>query len=346
MIDNRNCSLLIVLVFCLSLIVIAFVLDSPNTILKGMYEIIVAPDILLTDYIEVGGIGAAFVNAGIMGLINLYLLNKFKSNINGLAMAAIFTVIGFSFIGKNVLNFWPIYLGGYLYSKAKKIEFKNIFLILMFSTTLAPVVSEIAFGTHLSRHIGIPIGIFIGIIIGFIITPLSAQMAKFHDGYNLYNIGFTGGILGTLIASILRSFGLIIETQNILSEKYNMFLCILFSIVFFIFILIGYFINKYNLKEYKNIFKYTGRASTDFVELIGNGVTYINMGIMGLICIIYVLVSKGTFNGPVIAGILTVVGFAAYGKHPKNVIPILIGIILASSISIWDMSSTLVIIAG
>ncbi|HSH35557.1 DUF1576 domain-containing protein, partial [Schnuerera sp.] len=191
MIDNRNCSLLIVLVFCLSLIVIAFVLDSPNTILKGMYEIIVAPDILLTDYIEVGGIGAAFVNAGIMGLINLYLLNKFKSNINGLAMAAIFTVIGFSFIGKNVLNFWPIYLGGYLYSKAKKIEFKNIFLILMFSTTLAPVVSEIAFGTHLSRHIGIPIGIFIGIIIGFIITPLSAQMAKFHDGYNLYNIGFT-----------------------------------------------------------------------------------------------------------------------------------------------------------
>ncbi|HSH37039.1 DUF1576 domain-containing protein, partial [Schnuerera sp.] len=98
--------------------------------------------------------------------------------------------------------------------------------------------------------------------------------------------------------------------------------------------------------EYKNIFKYTGRASTDFVELIGNGVTYINMGIMGLICIIYVLVSKGTFNGPVIAGILTVVGFAAYGKHPKNVIPILIGIILASSISIWDMSSTLVIIAG
>lgn len=339
-------NLLIIILLSISLIVSAFILDSPQTIINGLYKIIIAPDILLTDYISVGGIGAAFLNAGLMGLVNSFLLYRFKIHMHGLAIASIYTVMGFSFIGKNIFNFWPIYLGGYLYSKFKKVELKSVFLILMFGTTLAPVVSEISFGTYLSRNIAIPVGIIVGIVIGFIIVPLSAQVMKFHDGYNLYNIGFAGGILGTLITSLMRSFGFAINTQQILSEEYSTILCIMLVILFIIFIVIGYIKDDNRLKEYKKIFKYVGRTATDFVQLVGEGITYTNMGIMGLISVIYVITLKGVFNGPVIAGILTVVGFSAFGKHPKNVLPILIGITLASSFNVWETSSTLVIIAG
>lgn len=341
-----QCSLLIIILLSISFIILAFIMEPPQSLLKGLIEIIIAPDILLTDYIAVGGIGAAFLNVGLMGLINSFLLYRFKIHMHGFAIASIYTVMGFSFIGKNIFNFWPIYIGGYLYSKFKKLEYKSIFLILMFATTLSPVVSEIAFGTYLPRHIAIPAGIFAGISIGFIIVPLSAQVMKFHDGYNLYNIGFAGGILGTVITSIMRGFGININTQNILSYEYSTYLCILLIIMFIMFIIIGYFKDNNNLKEYKRIFNYVGRTATDFTQLLGEGITYANMGIMGLICIIYVVLSGGVFNGPVVAGILTVVGFSAFGKHPKNVLPILIGVMLSSFFNIWDISSTSVIIAG
>jgi len=350
MTNNENIkiqsSLMIIILLSISFIVMAFILEPPQSLLKGLLDIIIAPDILLTDYIAVGGIGAAFLNVGLMGLINSFLLYRFRIHMHGLAIASIYTVIGFSFIGKNIFNLWPIYIGGYLYSRFKDLEYKSIFLILMFATTLSPVVSEIGFGTYLPRHIAIPAGILAGIVIGFIIVPLSAQVMKFHDGYNLYNIGFAGGILGTVITSLMRGFGININTQNVLSYEYSLHLCILLIIIFVMFIIIGYFKDNNKLKEYRKIFNYVGRTATDFTQLLGDGITYVNMGIMGLICIIYVILSKGYFNGPVLAGIFTVVGFSAFGKHPKNVLPILIGVMLSSFFNIWDISSTSVIIAG
>lgn len=350
MTNNENIkiqsSLMIIILLSISFIVMAFILEPPQSLLKGLLDIIIAPDILLTDYIAVGGIGAAFLNVGLMGLINSFLLYRFRIHMHGLAIASIYTVMGFSFIGKNIFNLWPIYIGGYLYSRFKDLEYKSIFLILMFATTLSPVVSEIGFGTYLPRHIAIPAGILAGIVIGFIIVPLSAQVMKFHDGYNLYNIGFAGGILGTVITSLMRGFGININTQNVLSYEYSLHLCILLIIIFVMFIIIGYFKDNNKLKEYRKIFNYVGRTATDFTQLLGDGITYVNMGIMGLICIIYVILSKGYFNGPVLAGIFTVVGFSAFGKHPKNVLPILIGVMLSSFFNIWDISSTSVIIAG
>mgnify|MGYP001438040337 CR=1 FL=1 len=43
----------------------------------------------------------------------------------------------------------------------------------------------------------------------------------------------------------------------------------------------------------------------------------------------FVILLGETFNGPLLAGILTIVGFSAYGKHFLNTIPILIGVYLA-----------------
>ena len=53
------------------------------------------------------------------------------------------------------------------------------------------------------------------------------------------------------------------------------------------------------------------------------------MGIMGFVAMGFVVLLGETFNGPLLAGILTIVGFSAYGKHFLNTIPILLGVYLA-----------------
>lgn len=343
---NRHDSLDVITVFCLTLLISAFLLDSPSAIFNGLIDIIKSPDILLTDYIAVGGIGAAFVNAATMGFINILLLKKFKSQITGLSIAALLTVIGFAFIGKNIFNFWPIYIGGYLYTKIKKISFDSILLQLMFATTLSPIVSEMMFGSYLRLPFGIILGISLGVLIGLIIVPISNSIFKAHDGYTLYNVGLSGGILGTMIFSILKSFNLVIEAQDILSYEYHNFLYAFTFILCIILILYGFFFKQGSIQEYKVLLKRTGQSPSDFLNDYELGTSYINMGIMGIVSLTFVIYAKGTINGPIIAGIFTVVGFAAFGKHPFNVVPILMGVSLASFLKVWEMSSTIVIMGG
>ncbi len=337
---------LILSCFPVLLIVLGFLIDSPREIFEGLYKIVVCPDILLVDYLAVGGIGATFLNAGLTALFCICILYANKVNLTGPLIAAVITVLGFAFIGKNIVNIWPIFIGGFLYSKYKKIELKNILVAVFFATTLAPAVSEIALGLKLDYIISIPLAIFTGIAIGFVIAPVATHMAKFHDGYNLYNIGFTGGILGTLITSLLRGFGLVVETQSTLSTEYSMFMRNLLIIISLIYIFIGYVLNKNSFKGYSNIFKHSGRFLSDFFDRFGIGLAYINMGIMGLISVLYVVLINGVFNGPVVAGIITVIAFAPFGKNPINSIPIFIGVYIAASLKIFDVSATSMIMAA
>ncbi len=318
--------------------------ESNLTLYSGLKNIILSPTILITDFLSVGGIGSTFVNVALISFYNLYLLKKYKLRINGLILAAFMTVMGFSFFGKNIFNIIPIYIGGYLYSNYKKIDFKDIIVSIMFSTALAPVISEISFSNILPNKIAILIGIGVGIFIGFIITPLASHMVKFYDGYNIYNLGFTAGILGTILTSALRNLDIKIESVNILYLENNIFLILTLISMFIYLIYIGISINKNALNEYKYIFNYSGKVVTDYTFLMGYGVTFFNMGIMGLLSLSYVLLIGGVINGPVIAGIFTVVGFSAFGKHIKNCLPIILGVIITALFLEYDISSTVVII--
>jgi hypothetical protein len=309
-------------------------------VFEGLYDITQSPSILLTDFLKVGGVGASFVNAALVGFFNIYLLKRFKMRINGLLIAAVMTVIGFSFFGKNIINILPIYLGGYLYARYQKIPMMNVVLVIMFSTALAPLVSIITYGGIFSDGFNYVMGIAIGTLIGFIIVPLSSHMLRFHDGYNLYNIGFTAGIVGTVFTSLLRNFKIEVQPVNILYTEHNSSIAILLIVMFLYLIVVGLVINKGGLLQYRGILKYKGRTITDFTGLIGYGITFINMGIMGLLALTMVLVLGGVINGPVLAGILTIVGFAAFGKHPKNCYPIVLGVFLAGLFFGYDFSST------
>lgn len=328
------------------LIMLGFLVDTPREVLHGLYKIILNRDVLLVDYLAIGGMGATFINAGLTTLFCIIIMYVSNTPITGPLIAAVITVLGFSFMGKNIVNVWPIFIGGFIYAKYKKLELKNVLVPVFFITTLAPVVTEIALGLKLNYMISIPLAIIVGILIGFVVTPMAGHMSKFHDGYNLYNIGFTGGVLGTLIASLLRGFGFILETQSILSTEYSIYMRNILIIISLLYILFGFLINRNSFNGYLNIFKHSGRFLTDFIDRFGFGLALINMGIMGLISVLYVILVMGVFNGPVVAGIITVIAFSAFGKNPINSIPIFIGVYIAASLKIFDVASTSMIIAA
>ena len=322
-----------------------FVTSNEHTWIDGMLGIFTSPGTLLTDFFEVGGIRAAFTNAALMGGITLYLFKRFELRIGGLSIAAFFTVLGFSFFGKNPLNIFPIFIGGLIYCRYQRIAIRDVLLVLLFSTGLSPIVSQIMFAGIFQPGIALLLGMAIGILIGFIIVPISSHMLRFHDGFNLYNLGFTAGIIGTIFTSIMRSFQIEIEPVFLVYQK-NHGVMILFLICLLVYlIMIGLRINPKAIQNYRGILRFPGRTVTDFPRLVGYGVTFVNMGVMGLLSVIYVIMVDGIFNGPVFAAIFTVVGFSAFGKHPKNSFPVVLGVWIAAVFFGYDLQSTGMILA-
>jgi hypothetical protein len=90
----------------------------------------------------------------------------------------------------------------------------------------------------------------------------------------------------------------------------------------------------------------TGQAPTDFIALAGIGPTFANMGLCGAIAMAYILVVGGELNGPVIGAIFTIVGFAAFGKHPRNIVPIMVGVFLGSLAKPWNVDDPSILLAA
>ncbi len=299
-----------------------------ENIINGLVKIVTSPAVLITDFLVIGGLAATFINATLICLFNFMLVKLLRVKISGLVIAAFFTVYGFSFFGKNMINILPIYIGGILYSKYEHINFKEILPTIMFTSALAPFISEVAFRVEANEFSYIN-AIALGTVIGFVATPLAKKMAGFHEGFNLYNLGFTGGILGAVITSILKAYHFTVTPQKLISTEYDMDIKIICSSVFLLLIIIGWYVNGNSFKGFKELIADSGHKA-DYVAKYGYGLTYINMGIVGFVATGFVVALGETLNGPLLAGILTVVGFGAFGKHFRNITPILLGVYLAS----------------
>lgn len=343
---TNNLKYLILTFYASAFVVFGLLMDSPSEIIKGLLTIIRTPDVLITDYIALVGMGATFVNAGLLTLISIYILYRLEINISGVSIAAIFLMTGFALFGKNLFNVWLIILGVYLYAKVQKDKFSKYIYIALFGTSMAPTITELMFSESLPVALRIGLSLFIGLGIGFILPPLSTYLLKVHQGYNLYNIGFTAGMMSTVIVSLFRSYGFVFNTTLIWSTGNNKILGIFLVTMFLSMILIGYILNGKTFKGLKRVYKYTGRLICDFVILEGFGVTLINMGINGLIATAYIFIVRGQLNGPTIGGILTIVGFSAFGKHAKNMIPIFIGVVLGSLTKVWNINDPAILLAA
>ena len=190
------------------LMILAGVLMNPfQETIEGILRIALSPSMLITDYLALGGIGASLVNSGILMVLAIAVGQRSNAMMNGPLIAAVFTIGGFALFGKNIYNVISIVFGVYLHSRIQKEHFAKYIIIAFFGTALAPVVSQVSFGMDLGPFLGVVLGTVAGISIGLILPPLASSFINFHQGFNLYNIGFTAGVLGMVFMSLFRITG-------------------------------------------------------------------------------------------------------------------------------------------
>lgn len=329
---------------CLSLFAVAFLSGSPTEIAEGMKSIILHRAGLIADNFAVGGVAATFFNAASVMAIALILFDLLKVRITGPGIACVLLCAGFSMFGKDVINIWPIIGGVFLYAKRQNDRFDKYIYNALYGTALAPIFTEI----FLIRGdlISLLLAIGSGLLIGFIIPPLSTYCLRVHQGYSLYNVGFSAGLVGTLVVSLLRSFGYMPESQLVWTYEYN-YLVISYLVLLFCFLFVfGWYLCDWKIKPMTQLYRHSGRLMSDFVLMDGLAPVLMNMGLLGLLSMAYLFVTGGSINGATIGGIFTVVGFGAFGKHLKNVPPIILGVYLGSLLKVWNIHDPAVQLAA
>lgn len=323
------------LVYVFVLLMIGFCTASGEEIVHGFTKILLASDILISDYFEIVGIGPTFINVAVVTLITILLMYYNEIPMNGIGIITLGLMSGFSFFGKNVFNMWFNLAGTYLYCLVKKEKFSKHILVSLFSTALAPLISTTFFSGGLTLK-GVLVSIGCGLIIGFIMPMLAAHTDKLLHGLNLYNGGFAIGLLALILVPILKSYGFDFVTVNYWSVGYNVEFSFLLYGTSICLIFSGLCMDMENaVGNYKNLLKRPGLPTQDFTVLDGMGAVLINMGVNGIVATSYILIIGGDLNGPTIAGILAVVGFGAKGKHIKNIIPVMLGVAIGGVTKEW-----------
>ncbi len=341
--------LMIVAAYAAAFVLFGLMLQPPAALLGGLARIVTTRDALLTDYFGVGGIGGGCVNAGLLTLAATFFYHWTGARITGASVAALFLVLGFGLFGKNLVNVWAIVLGVYLYARFRREPFAAHINTAFFGAALAPVFSEILFSTSIPFALSVPLALATSLLIGFILAPAAAHLFKAHMGFSLYNMGFTAGIVGTLIVALYKSYGFVPDPVFIWTTGHNLLLGSFLTAVFASMLGVGYFLDRGVVDGVRQVMRAPGQAPSDFIAMAGFGPTLANMGLTGFVGMIYVLAIGGSLNGPVIGAILTIVGFSAYGKHPRNIAPIMLGVFVGSLLKPWgaaDPSATLAALFG
>ena len=326
--------------FVVLLVAAGFVMDTPQNILAGLKTIALSESALITDYVLIAGPGAALVNSAIVTAISIAVLRKSQDVLNGLTLVVLGLMAGFSLFGKNFLNIWPILIGTWLYSKAVREPFGSYVNIGLMATALSPLISY----TALDNGWGSPLmALLMGLVIGFVMPPLTEYTFRIQNGMNLYNVGFACGLLAFICVPLMGSMGAAPTTYYHWASGYNLYFGIFFLAVCSVLIIAGLFFCRKppwaSWAGYRNLLETSGRAPSDYLRMFGPAPVLINMGINGLMGMAFIFLAGGDLNGPTVGGIFTIMGFSAFGKHARNILPVMAGVALGGTVmsfNLWD----------
>ena len=315
--------------------------DTPAGILRGMGVILTTEDVLITDYIAIAGMGAAFVNAGLVTLISVLLIKLVKDPVNGATLVTLGLMAGFSLFGKNILNIWPIMAGTGLYALLKGETFAHHVNLALRATALSPVVSFMA--VRFSPWLGVGMGL----VIGFVMPPVAEHAHRVQNGMNLYSLGFSCGLVAMMLVPAFKAFGLEPQSAHHWSTGNNRKLGLALAVLCLGFIGLGLIREPGRaLKKYWALLRTSGRAPSDYIRTFTPGPVLVNMGVDGLIATGYIVFTGGDLNGATIGAIFTIIGFSGYGKHAFNILPVMGGVLLGSLANHVDPNSSSLQLAG
>ncbi len=298
---------------------------------SGLWKLQGHPARLLNDFSEIAGEGAALLNSSLVAVIGLFIIRINGIRLSGPTVAAVFTMLGFGLFGKTPVNILPVIFGVFISAKIMKKKFNEYILIALFGTALGPIVTLLAMELTLPLAGGIVLAAAGGIVTGMFLPPLALAMLRFHQGFNLYNIGMTSGFFAIFAAAIITASRGALDPGRIWNTEPSMLMVLLIPVLSVIMIAAGLvFDGKKIFSGFWKIMQIPGRLPSDFMDAVSPGSSLFNMGVMGIAPWAYVMIIGGSLNGPVLGGILTIVGFAAFGKHLRNALPVFFGIVAAT----------------
>ena len=317
--------------------------DGPLHTFRGLLQLQTHAGRLINDFTTVG-VGAALLNSALVGAIGLVLVYFVEVSFSGPTIAAIFTLAGFGLFGKTPLNCLPIIAGVWIAAKIARKSLGSYSLIALFGTALGPLVTYLMFDMGLPLIVSIPLGIGAGLLAGLILPAVAGSMLQLHQGYNLYNVGFTCGFIGLFASSLLIATGGMEPLQIIWRTADDLTLFLLIPILSIFLVICGAAMDGFDriratFADLAKIQNLSGRLPTDFFDLGNAGGTLLNMGLLGVASWIYVWVTGAPFNGPVLGGIFTIIGFGCFGKSLKNTWPIVLGAVSATLVFGKDLTA-------
>ena len=325
---HRTLQSLLIIILA-GMIVTAFAVDGTD-IFSAFWEIQHHPARLFSDFIEVAGIGGALLNAALVGALGLVFSAIAGIPISGPNWAAVLTMTGFGLFGKTPLNVLPIIVGVYLAARIIGKGLKDYLIIALFGTALGPLVSALALEIGLPPLPAVLAGAAGGLVTGFFLPSIAVAMLHMHQGYNLYNMGLTCGFFGLFAAAFIRGFGGSLPALSVWASEPHPVQSLMVPVLS-VFLLISAVVSGgwSAFTGLKRVLRMPGRLPSDFMDSASPESALVNAGLIGLIGSAYVWAVGADFSGPVLGGLLTIIGFGAFGTHLKNSWPVVTGVILA-----------------
>ncbi len=146
-----------------------------------------------SDFVRTFGGAPVLLNMGVNGLAATGYILLIGGDLNGATLGGIITIMGFSAYGKHLRNILPV-MGGVLLGSVLNhvpLTAPGLQLAGLFGTALAPF----------SGVFGIPAGV----VVGFVHSSVVLHAGLPLEGMNLYNNGFSTGLITVVMYPILQS---------------------------------------------------------------------------------------------------------------------------------------------
>ena len=336
-------------------IIAAFIMPDRGTMFTGLWKIMVSTCKISTNYFALGGYAATYLNMGIVGLFCTLLVCLPGAKPNNVTTLGVLLTIGFGAWGMNLVNMIPTILGVCVYALVKKEKLGAMSNAMLYSTGIAPLISELLFRYPGEvaigfNWLGLGLALVVGFVIGFFLPAGLAHAPNCHKGYDHYSAAFPVGLTAFFLRAVLYNVMLgwkigdvgaklgtmaALDVQSFALTNYFCFavfgLCILFAL------LMGC-----KPKDYFGFLKDSGHG-VSFTTKYGNATFLMNVGIFGLMIVGYFNLAGAIDGAQVWTGMTFGIVFCMLstcnsGSHPGNVWPIMAGYVVTSFLFGWIAS--------
>ncbi len=323
----------------------AVCMPDRGSMLTGLWNILSQSSKISANYFAMGGYAATFLNMGLVTLISLLLFVIFKGTPNNVSTLAVILTTGFCSWGINILNMWPSIFGVMVYGLVKKEKMGNLVNAMLFSTGIAPLITDLLIRYPNAEVIGfnwlgLGIALLVGLVIGFFLPAGLAHSPKVHKGFDLYSAALPVGMTAFFLnATLYKTMGVSLpkalsdvlpETMKVASQMtVNIFCCAVFGLCIVFALILGC-----RPKDYWKLLS-DSELVTNFSSTYGNATFLMNVGVYGLFILGYYNLIGATFNGITFGIIFCMLACCNSGSHPGNVWPIMLGYAAASAVFGW-----------